>query len=40
MEQLSGAVQALETRLEDSVLQELETIFPGPGGAAPEAYAW
>ena len=40
MEQLDSALRALEQRLDDSVLKELEGIFPGPGGAAPEAYAW
>ena len=40
MDQLDGALRALEQKLDDSVLKELEGIFPGPGGAAPEAYAW
>jgi aryl-alcohol dehydrogenase-like predicted oxidoreductase len=40
MEQLDGALRALEQKLDDGVLAELEAIFPGPGGAAPEAYAW
>jgi aryl-alcohol dehydrogenase-like predicted oxidoreductase len=40
MEQLDGALRALEQKLDDGVLKELEGIFPGPGGAAPEAYAW
>lgn len=40
MEQLDGAVRALETKLDDATLEELDAIFPGPGGAAPEAYAW
>ena len=40
MEQLEGAVRALETKLDEAVLKELDAIFPGPGGAAPEAYAW
>lgn len=40
MEQLDGALRALEQKLDDGVLKELEELFPGPGGAAPEAYAW
>jgi aryl-alcohol dehydrogenase-like predicted oxidoreductase len=40
MEQLDGAVRALSIRLEDATMKRLDTIFPGPGGAAPEAYAW
>jgi aryl-alcohol dehydrogenase-like predicted oxidoreductase len=40
VEQLQDALRAVEIRLEESVLQELDRIFPGPGGAAPEAYAW
>jgi aryl-alcohol dehydrogenase-like predicted oxidoreductase len=40
IEQLDGALGALEVRLDDEVLAQLDQIFPGPGGAAPEAYAW
>jgi aryl-alcohol dehydrogenase-like predicted oxidoreductase len=40
MEQLDGAVRALGVKLEDGTLKELDALFPGPGGAAPEAYAW
>ncbi len=40
MEQLEGALRALELHLDDSLLQRLDQIWPGPGGAAPEAYAW
>jgi aryl-alcohol dehydrogenase-like predicted oxidoreductase len=39
-EQLEAAVRALSTKLDADMLQELDAIFPGPGGAAPEAYAW
>jgi aryl-alcohol dehydrogenase-like predicted oxidoreductase len=39
-EQLSGAYRALEITLEPDTLDALDKIFPGPGGAAPEAYAW
>jgi aryl-alcohol dehydrogenase-like predicted oxidoreductase len=41
LEQLEGAsLRATEIDLEEDALKELDTIFPGPGGAAPEAYAW
>ena len=40
MEQLESAVRALEVELSDEVLRRLDELFPGPGGAAPMAYAW
>ena len=40
MEQLESALRALSTKLDDGVIKELDGLFPGPGGAAPEAYAW
>lgn len=38
--QLDSAVQALQVKLDGTALARLDEIFPGPGGAAPEAYAW
>jgi aryl-alcohol dehydrogenase-like predicted oxidoreductase len=38
--QVDGALAALDVRLDDGVLAELDAIFPGPGGPAPRAYAW
>ncbi|MEM6431560.1 MAG: aldo/keto reductase, partial [Deinococcota bacterium] len=40
LEQLESAVRATEISLDDSTLSKLDQIFPGPGGAAPNAYAW
>jgi aryl-alcohol dehydrogenase-like predicted oxidoreductase len=40
LEQLESAVAALEIQLSEDDLQQLDAIFPGPGGQAPEAYAW
>jgi aryl-alcohol dehydrogenase-like predicted oxidoreductase len=40
MEHLTGAMKALELKLSDEVMKKLDGIFPGPGGTAPEAYAW
>ena len=38
--QLDSALRALEVMLDHEALARLDEIFPGPGGAAPEAYAW
>ena len=40
IEQFDGPLRALEIRLDDKTLTRLDEIFPGPGGTAPEAYAW
>ncbi len=40
IEQLTGSLRALELRLTEQQLQRLDEIWPGPGGPAPEAYAW
>ncbi|MDI1449363.1 aldo/keto reductase [Polyangium sp. 6x1] len=40
IEQLDGTVRALDLKLDEATLKKLDEIFPGPGGAAPEAYAW
>lgn len=40
LEQLQGAMRAIDIELADETLSTLDEIFPGPGGAAPEAYAW
>jgi aryl-alcohol dehydrogenase-like predicted oxidoreductase len=40
LEQLDGALRALEITLTPDNLRQLDRIFPGPGGHAPEAYAW
>lgn len=40
MEQLDGSLRALELKLTDEQMAKLDEIWPGPGGAAPEAYAW
>ncbi|MBN1402381.1 MAG: aldo/keto reductase, partial [Anaerolineae bacterium] len=38
--QLESALRALEVTLSPEVLQRLDALFPGLGGAAPMAYAW
>lgn len=40
LEQLEGSMHALELRLPEDAMERLDGIFPGPGGPAPEAYAW
>lgn len=40
MEQLTCALEVPEIKLDDAVLKKLDDLFPGPGGPAPEAYAW
>jgi aryl-alcohol dehydrogenase-like predicted oxidoreductase len=40
MEQLTGSLRALELTLAAETLERLDRIWPGPGGEAPEAYAW
>jgi aryl-alcohol dehydrogenase-like predicted oxidoreductase len=41
MEQFVGAsFRALDITLTDDTLSAIDAIFPGPGGTAPEAYAW
>jgi aryl-alcohol dehydrogenase-like predicted oxidoreductase len=38
--QLTGSLRALEIKLDAESLKKLDEIWPGPGGEAPEAYAW
>ena len=40
MDQLTGSLAALEIKLDDAANQRLNAVWPGPGGEAPEAYAW
>jgi len=40
LDQLTTSLRALEIILEPAVLQRLDAIWPGPGGEAPNAYAW
>jgi len=40
MEQLEGSLRTLDIILDDDTMKQLDEIWPGPGGQAPEAYAW
>lgn len=38
--QLAGIMRALDIQFTDEQLKRLDEIWPGPGGPAPEAFAW
>ncbi len=40
LEQLTGALRALEIKLDAEAMKKLDEIWPGPGGKSPEAFAW
>jgi aryl-alcohol dehydrogenase-like predicted oxidoreductase len=40
MEQLTGSIRATEIKFSDEQMKRLDEIWPGPGGPAPQAYAW
>jgi len=40
MEQLTGSLRALKIKFTKDEMTKLDEIWPGPGGEAPEAYAW
>jgi aryl-alcohol dehydrogenase-like predicted oxidoreductase len=40
IEQLDEAMHTLEVEITPEIRERLDEIFPGPGGPAPEAYAW
>jgi aryl-alcohol dehydrogenase-like predicted oxidoreductase len=40
MEQLTGSLRALKIKLNKDAMKRIDEIWPGPGGEAPEAYAW
>jgi len=40
LEQLTGSLRALKIKFSKADLQKLDEIWPGPGGEAPEAFAW
>ena len=40
MDQLDSAIGAFDITLSEDDLAALDKVFPGPGGPAPEAYAW
>lgn len=40
VKQLEESIRATEITLDEATLKELDAIFPGPGGEAPNAYSW
>jgi aryl-alcohol dehydrogenase-like predicted oxidoreductase len=40
VEQLTGSMRALKIKLNAEAMKKLDEIWPGPGGEAPEAFAW
>ena len=40
MDQLTSSTRSMSLTLDQESLRRLDEIFPGPGGASPEAYAW
>jgi aryl-alcohol dehydrogenase-like predicted oxidoreductase len=40
LEQLTGSLRALKIKFSKAEMKKLDEIWPGPGGEAPEAYAW
>ncbi|MBI5475401.1 MAG: aldo/keto reductase, partial [Ignavibacteriales bacterium] len=40
IQQLEENVKALEIKLSEETLKNLDEIWAGPGNQAPEAYAW
>ncbi len=40
LEQLEGSLHTLEIKLSNEMVNNLERIWPSPGGEAPEAFAW
>ena len=40
IDQLKGSMRAIKIKMKKDTLAKLDEIWPGPGGPAPEAYAW
>ena len=40
VEQLRFKIELFDIKLSDNILAKLDELWPGPGGEAPEAYAW
>ena len=40
MDQLTGVLKVPDLKLSEETIAALDKIWPGPGGEAPEAYAW
>ena len=40
LDQLTGSLPALDVTIDEETGGALDKLFPGPGGAAPDAYTW
>lgn len=40
LEQFLNTLRVVEIKLTEDIMKRLDEIFPGPGGEAPQAYAW
>ncbi len=40
LKQLEDTLHVLDVKMDDGLMDRLDAIFPGPGGEAPQAYAW
>ena len=40
IDQLTGMLKVPDLKLSDDIVKKLDEIWPGPGGEAPNAYAW
>lgn len=40
LEQFENTLRVIDIKLDEATLKRIDEIFPGPGGAAPRAYAW
>ncbi len=40
LDQFQDSLRSVDIRLDEDILSRLDKLFPGPGGPAPEAYAW
>ena len=40
VEQLDESLISIDYKMEENLINILDEIWPGPGGPAPEAYAW
>jgi len=40
VDQLNESLRAVEISLDETIMKELDRIFPGPGGEGPDVYSW
>jgi len=40
VEHLTGCLSALDVTIDEGASSQLDELYPGPGGEAPDAYTW